>query len=155
MARYPSVQYVSLYTDGSAARKLSLNVPVSKPRAKAKVRKNKRITVYIDPVAFMGIVTAVVMLAVMTVSFFQLRQVQKEAAVMTSYVQQLRAENKALRTEFEEGFNVEEISRTAQALGMVPKSEVRHVSLQMQSQEIAQPVGAWARICTFLSGLFA
>ena len=154
MARFPSVQYVSLYTDGSAARQLNLNVPVRQPRAKAKVKKNKRITVYVDPVAFLGIVTAVVMLAVMAVSFFQLRSVQQEAAAMNTYVQELRAENKALRTEFEEGFSVEEIGRTAEALGMIPKSEAKHVTLNLQ-QETAQPAGAWARFCTFLSGLFA
>ena len=155
MARYPSVQYVSLYTDGSAARKLNLHVPVQKPRAKAKVRKNKRITLYIDPVAFLGIATAVVMLVVMAVSFFQLRGVQQEAAVMNAYVQELRAENKALRAEFREGFSVEEIGHTAQALGMVPKNEVRHVKVQVQPQQTVQPVSAWARVCTFLSGLFA
>ena len=154
MARFPSVQYVSLYTDGSAARQLNLNVPVRQPHAKAKVKKNKRITVYVDPVAFLGIVTAVVMLAVMAVSFFQLRSVQQEAAAMNTYVQELRAENKALRTEFEEGFSVEEIGRTAEALGMIPKSEAKHVTLNLQ-QETAQPAGVWARFCTFLSGLFA
>lgn len=154
MARYPSVQYVSLYTDGSAARQLHLNVPVRQPRAKAKAKNNKRITVYVDPVAFLGIVTAVVMLAVMAVSFFRLQSVQQEAAAMNAYVQELRAENKALRTEFEEGFSVEEIGRTAEALGMIPKSEAKHVTLHVQ-QDTVQPVGVWTRFCAFLSGLFA
>ena len=153
MARYPTVQYVSLYTDGSAARKLELNVPV-RNKTCAKVKKNKRITVYVDPVAILGIVTAVVMLAVMAVSVFQLWDAQQEAAVMSSYVQELRAENKALRTEFEAGYDVEQISHTAQALGMVTKDQVRHVTLQVQPQQTVQPVSLWARICAFLSGLF-
>ena len=153
MARYPSVQYVSLYTDGSAARQLELNVPTRKA-PKAKVKKNKRITVYVDPVAFLGIATAVVMLVVMAVSFFQLQGVRQEAAAMSSYVQELRAENKALRAEFEAGFNLEEVNHTAQALGMVSKDQVRHVNLQVQ-QEAQQPVGAWERMVTFLTGLFA
>ena len=153
MARYPTVQYVSLYTDGSAARKLELNVPVRKTQAKVK-KNSKRITVYVDPVAFLGIATAVVMLVVMAVSFFQLQSVQQEAAVMTSYVQQLRAENKALQAEYQEGFDLEQVSRTAQALGMVSKDQVQHVTLQVQPQEVVQP-GTWQRIVTFLSGLFA
>ena len=131
MARYPTVQYVSLYTEGSAARKLNLNIPVRKKPC-AKVKKNKRVTVYVDPVAFLGIVTAVVMLVVMAVSFIQLRGVQQETAAMSSYVQRLRAENKALRAEFEEGYDIETISHTAQALGMVTKDQVRHVALQVE-----------------------
>ena len=73
---------------------------------------------------------------------------------MSSYVQELRAENKALRAEFEAGFNLEEVNHTAQALGMVSKDQVRHVNLQVQ-QEAQQPVGAWERMVMFLTGLFA
>ena len=154
MARYPSVQYVSLYTDGSAARKLDVNPPVRKAQQRTRAKKQNKIVVCVDPVAILGVITAVVMLVVMAVSFFQLRAAQQEAAVMASYVQELRAENKALHAEFEAGYNEEQVRQTAQALGMVPESQVRHVTLQVEDPS-AIPMGTWDRFCAFLTGLFA
>ncbi|MBR5529805.1 MAG: hypothetical protein IKU57_04960 [Oscillospiraceae bacterium] len=154
MARYPSVQYVSLYTDGSAARKLEVQTPVRK-ETRAKAKKQKKIVLYVDPVAILGIATAVIMLAIMAVSFVQLRGTQQEAAAMSSYVQELRAENKALRAEFEAGYDAEQIAYTAEALGMVPMDQVEHVKLDIEPQTTQEPAGVWDRVTAFLTGLFA
>ena len=154
MAQYPSVQYVNLYTVGSVARKLEVSAPVKKvQRPKAKV--NKRTIVRVDPVACLGIVTAVVMLVVMFVSFIGLQNAQQEAATMARYVQELRVENEALWEEFEAGYNLEQVERTAKALGMVTEDQVKHVTLQLTQEDTVQSVGVWAKFCAFVSGLFA
>ena len=154
MARYPSVQYVNLYTVGSAARKIEVTAPVKKVQ-RPKAKTNKRIIVRVDPVACLGIVTAVVMLVVMFASFTALQKTQQEAATMARYVQQLRTENENLKAELEERYNLEQVERTAKALGLVPEDQVKHVTLQVAPQEEAANTGIWAKFCAFVSGLFA
>ncbi len=154
MARYPSVQYVNLYTVGSAARKIEVAAPV-KPVQRPKARRSKKIVLYVDPVAALGIVTAVVMLVVMCVSFIALQRTQQEAAAMAGYVQQLRMENESLKAELEAGCDLEQVERTAKALGMVPKEQVKHVTLQVSQPESTREAGVWAKFCALVSGLFA
>ena len=154
MARYPSVQYVNLYTVGSAARKLEVAAPAPKVR-RPKAKRSKKIILYVDPVACLGIVTAAIMLVVMCVSFIGLQKTQQEAATMARYVQELRLENENLRAEFEAGYNLEQVERTAKALGMVSQEQVKHVTLQVGQPEDTRALGIWAKFCAFVSGLFA
>ena len=154
MARYPSVQYVNLYTVGSAARKIEVTAPVKKVQ-RPKAKTNKRIIIRVDPVACLGIATAVIMMVVMFASFVALQKTQQEAASMARYVQVLRNENEALRQEFESGYNLEQVERTAKALGLVAEEEVRHVTLQVAQEEATQSTGVWTKICAFVTGLFA
>lgn len=153
MAQYTSVQYVNPYTYGSAARKLEVKAPVVQVQ-RAKAKKQKKIIVHVDPLAILGTITAVIMLIVMVVSFFQLRATQQEAAAMAQYVRELRTENDALRSEFEAGYNAEQVRYTAEALGMVPAEQVRHVTLRVE-QPAPEPVSGWDNFTAFLAGLFA
>ena len=154
MARYPSVQYVNLYTVGSAARKLEVVAPAPKVQ-RPKAKRSKKIILYVDPVACLGIVTAAIMLVVMCVSFIGLQKTQQEAATMARYVQELRLENENLRAEFEAGYNLEQVERTAKALGMVSQEQVKHVKVQVNQPNNTQSLGIWAKFCAFVSGLFA
>ena len=154
MARQPDVQYIRLYTDGSAARKLELVSPVRKAKA-PRAKKQKKIILHIDPVAIFGILTAFVMLIVMASSYYNLNQAQENAAAMESYVQELREENAALWERYEAGYDLEEVERTALALGMVPTEQVEQVSVQVTLPEAQPTPNAWERLCTFLAGLFA
>ena len=61
MARHHQIQYVSFYTAGSEARKVDWQ-PVKKQVNLPQPRRAKRKVVYVDPVANIGIVVAVVML---------------------------------------------------------------------------------------------
>lgn len=154
MARYPSVQYVNLYTVGSAARKIEVTAPVKKVQ-RPKAKTNKRIIVRVDPVACLGILTAAIMLVVMFASFMALQNTQQEAATMARYVQELRVENEKLKTELENGYNLEQVERTAKALGMVSEDQVKHVTLQVTQETAVENTGVWARFCALVSGLFA
>ena len=154
MARQPDVQYIQFYTDGSAARKVAPVAPLKTIKLH-KVKKQKRILVRIDPVATAGIIMAVVMMVLMAVGVAQLRSAQLELASMEAYVDTLREENTSLNAEFSQGYNLEDIEKTALALGMVPMDQVRHVTIQAPETEIEKEPGAWERFYIFLTGLFA
>ena len=155
MARYPDVQYIRCRTDGNAARKVEVVAPIKTirlPRAKTQV---KPAVLRIDPLAFVAIVMVIVMASLMIVGITQLQNAQKQTAAMEAYVESLERENETLRTDFEENCDLDEIERTALALGMVPADQVPHISVRVPQQRAEEQPGAWERITMFLAGLFA
>lgn len=154
MARKPDIQYIRFYTDGSAARQIAPISSVKKAEL-PRPRKQKRRIIHVDPVASLSIVVAVCMLVLMTVGIFEFRAAQREALAMEQYVQQLTLENEALTDTFEAGFDLAEVERTALALGMIPKEQAEHVTIQLSGVQVEEEVSLWERISMFLAGLFA
>ncbi len=154
MAQQTRIQYIRLYTDGSVARKLEVATPAERAKA-PRPKKRKKIIIHVDPVATLGIVTAVVMLIVMTVSMFNLYGAQQETAAMAQYVDQLREENAALWEQYRTGYDLEKVEQTAWALGMVPVEQVKHVQVQIAQPESQVEPSGWQRLQTYLTGLFA
>jgi hypothetical protein len=154
MARQPDVQYIRFYTDGSAARKATPVAPLKTIKL-PRVRKRRRITLHIDPIAIGGIVMSVVMLVLMLVGVAQLSATRQELHTMENYVQTLQQEQVSLEATYNQGYDLEAVENTALALGFVPKEQVRHVTIQVPQVQIQEAPGAWERFCTFLTGLFA
>ena len=157
MSQKPKIQYVGqFYIHGSEARQLELQE--KKKRAKSKLpleRLRKVEVVYLDPVAIFGIVTALVMLTVMILGVLQIRDDWEEYRVMSNYVSRLNSENAQMQADYRSQYDLEDIRVKAQALGMVPKSEleVRTVYVTIPQPE---PEMTWLEeIQWFLSGLFA
>ena len=157
MSQKPKIQYVGqFYIHGCEARQLELQE--KKKRAKSKLpleRLRKVEVVYLDPVAIFGIVTALVMLTVMILGVLQIRDDWEEYRVMSNYVSRLNSENAQLPADYRSQYDLEDIRVKAQALGMVPKSEleVRTVYVTIPQPE---PEMTWLEeIQWFLSGLFA
>ena len=125
-------QYVQYYTPGTAAKKLAPAIPLSTPVLPRTKTKQKRIKIYLDPVALFGTVVAVSMLISVLVGFSALRTEQKKAATMVEYVETLRIENESLRTQYEGKCDLAEIEEAALALGMVPKEEVTHTIIHLE-----------------------
>ena len=157
MSQKPKIQYVGqFYIHGSEARQLERQE--KKKRAKSKLpleRLRKVEVVYLDPVAIFGIVTALVMLTVMILGVLQIRDDWEEYRVMSNYVSRLNSENAQLQADYRSQYDLEDIRVKAQALGMVPKSEleVRTVYVTIPQPE---PEMTWLEeIQWFLSGLFA
>ena len=148
------VQYIRYSTDGSAARKPLPAFAPWQAKAALKVFTQKRVRVYVDPVAILGIAVAVCMLVMMAVGMFRLQSVRHEAAAMQSYVTELSAENKALEREYETSYDLESVRQTALALGMVPSQEVRQVFVEIPETQVQQMNFA-QKIGNFLAGLFA
>lgn len=154
MAVRTDIRYIQYYTDGSAARKIVSAAP-KKTIKLPKIKKQKRVTLYIDPVAVASIGMALMMAVLIVVGMVQLNSARQEMHTMSSYVETLRQENVQLQQNFTESYDVEQIQRTALALGLVPKEQVQHITVELPViEETAEPT-AWERFTTFLTGLFA
>ena len=157
MSQKPKIQYVGqFYIHGSEARQLELQEKKKQAKSKLPLERLRKIeVVYLDPVAIFGIVTALVMLTVMILGVLQIRDDWKEYRVMSNYVSRLNSENAELKAEYRSLYDLEDIRIKAQALGMVPKSdlEVRTVYVTIPQPE---PEMTWLEeLQWFLSGLFA
>ena len=157
MSQKPKIQYVGqFYIHGSEARQLELQEKRKQAKSKLPLERLRKIeVVYLDPVAIFGIVTALVMLTVMILGVLQIREDWKEYRVMSNYVSRLNSENAQLQADYRSQYDLEDIRVKAQALGMVPKSEleVRTVYVTIPQPE---PEMTWLEeIQWFLSGLFA
>ena len=156
MSQKPKIQYVGqFYIHGSEARQLELQ---EKKKAKSKLpleRLRKMEVIYLDPVAIFGIVTALVMLTVMILGVLQIRDDWQEYRVMSNYVSRLNSVNAEMWADYRSQYDLEDIRAKAQAMGMVPKSEleVRTVYVTIPQPE---PEMTWLEeIQWFLSGLLA
>ena len=155
MARSPDIQYIRFQTDGNAARKVEVAAPIKTlrlPRAKAQLKPK---VLRIDPLALTAILMVIVMASLMFVGVAQLNAAQQQTIAMQTHVKALESKNETLRSNFEKDCDLDEIERTAMALGMVPAERVTHISVRVPQQTIPQQPGAWERITMFLTGLFA
>ena len=156
MSQKPKIQYVGqFYIHGSEARQLELQ---EKKKAKSKLpleRLRKMEVIYLDPVAIFGIVTALVMLTVMILGVLEIRDDWEEYRVMSNYVSRLNSENAQMQADYRSQYDLEDIRVKAQAMGMVPKSEleVRTVYVTIPQPEPERKM--LEEIQWFLSGLFA
>ena len=157
MSQKPKIQYVGqFYIHGSEARQLELQEKKKQAKSNLPLERLRKIeVVYLDPVAIFGIVTALVMLTVMILGVLQIRDDWKEYRVMSNYVSRLNSENAELQADYRSQYDLEDIRVKAQALGMVPKSdlEVRTVYVTIPQPE---PEMTWLEeVQWFLSGLLA
>ena len=157
MNQKPKIQYVGqFYIHGSEARQLELQEKKKHAKSKLPLERLRKVEViYLDPVAIFGIVTALVLLAVMTVGVLQIWDDWKDYQTMSNYVSRLNSENAELKADYRSQYDLEDIRVKAEALGMVPKSqlEVRTVYVTIPQPE---PERTWLEeIQWFLSGLFA
>lgn len=155
MARRTEVQYVQFYTAGSAAYKFE---PVSVPKKKAslpKRRRVKKIRVFVDPIAVVGVCMALVMLVMMFVGLGQWNRARQQQVQMEAYVQQLQAENSRLQEQYLAGYDPQEIYEIATAMGMIPAEQAQRVQVTVSAPVEEEKPSAWDNFCMFLTGLFA
>ncbi len=125
MVRYPNVQYVHFYTDGSAARKLESVIPLKGNTLRMPAqKKSRRKVIYCDPVAILSIAVAVCLLIMMVVGVAQYFAMKEQADTMAAYVHYLEQENERLAQEYAESYNLNEVKQTALALGMIPAEQL-------------------------------
>lgn len=155
MTQRRPIEYVQFYTVGSAARKLEVEkIQLAEPVFQNAV-PIKRKKVYVDPVAICGMLVALCMLLTLFVGFFQLRNVQQDRVAMENYVIHLQHVNAERKETYRESYNLEEIEKTARALGMVPVDQVTHQTIDITVPMPEENVSVWEQVGTFLSGLFA
>ncbi len=155
MAQRTAIQYVQFYTAGSAARKIEIATP-KKPAKKPRVAKQKKIVIPIDPLALAGTITALVLLVLMVVGVFQVQSAREKNAQMAQYVETLKSENALLQSTYDNGYDLQQVEKTALALGMVPAEQAEQIPIRLDiPQESQTEESFWASVTAFLSGLFA
>ena len=156
MARKNEVQYVNFYTVGSAAYKYDPAPLPKKQEAKLpKPRRQKKIRVYVDPVAVLGVCVALVLLVMMISGVHSLSAARQQEAQMAAYVERLQAENAQLQETYERGYDLDEIYEIATAMGMVQAEQTQHIRVQVSVPEAETEPTAWENFWMFLTGLFA
>jgi len=111
--------------------------------------------IYVDPVALVGIAVAVFMLVVMILGAVQLQNDWASYEQMADYVTDLRTENARLTQTYRNGYDLEDIEMKALAMGLVPKSELKTITMTITRPEI-QPELTWdQKVVRFWNGLWA
>ena len=156
MAAKVDVQYIRFYTDGSAAKQVTPLFPEEKKAQRARARKSaRRKVIFIDPVAIFSIAVAAALFVCMAVGLASLQQARQQNEQMRTYVQQLEQQNETLKQTYAGGYDLQEIEKTALALGMVPAEDVRNDIISVQAPAEEQMPTGWERFVAFLTGLFA
>ena len=157
MSQKPKIQYVGqFYIHGSEARQLELQEKKKQVKSKLPLERLRKIeVVYLDPVAIFGIATALVMLTVMILGVLQIRDDWKEYRVMSNYVSRLNSENAELQADYRSQYDLEDIRIKAQALGMVPKSDLEVRTVYVTIPQSVPELTWLEELQWFLSGLFA
>lgn len=157
MIQKPKIQYIGqFYVHGSEARALELEEQRRQAKTKLPLAKLETIEkIYVDPVALVAIGVAVLLLAVM---IFGAVQIQEDWAVyqeMNDYVAYLRSENVRLDQAYRAGFDLEDIEMKALAMGLVPVSELKTLTVSVDLPE-APPVMTWdQKVVRFWNELWA
>ena len=155
MARKPDIQYVRYYTDGSAARQLEIYSPRKNATPTPRQRKQKGYVIYVDPLAVGGILLAAVMLVMMLVSSIQLVVARQELSNAQAYVTTLTQSNEQLRKTYDTSYDLEEVEKSALALGMIPVFQATTIHVDVEEDVVVEEPTFWDRMSAKLSELFA
>ena len=136
MAKREDIQYVRYYAYGSAAVKTQPEQRRSVRTEAQPVPAAEPIPVPFSPVAVFGAAVAVVMLVLVLVGFVQLNRQNNEIQTMELYMSSLKSENYALNKEYQAGYDLEEIRTAAEAMGLVPIEQVKHVTIHIPEPEV-------------------
>ncbi len=160
MAQKPykyNIEYIQkFYSHGSEAKVVEFK-PVYQEANKAALPKREKdpiTTLYIDPIAFCGLMVAVVMLVVMLAGIIQFHVVSEDYAIMENYLMQVREENILLQQRYSAGYELEEVASAASALGMIPIDQAQTIRLNVVMPQRESDPTAWDNLIWFLSGLF-
>lgn len=157
MNHKPKIQYVGqFYVHGSEARALELQEEKKQAKTKLPLANLQTIEkIYVDPVALAGIAVAALMLVVMILGALQLQGDWAEYQRMEDHVTALRTENAHLAHTYRAGYDLEDIEMKALAMGLVPKSELKTISVTVTSPEKV-PVLTWdQKVVRFWNELWA
>lgn len=156
------VQYVRYYTAGSAAQKVTGNVPNPARAAGQPIRpqpveqKKPKVSAHVvHPFALIGTAVAVILALCVMAGAFRFYQSGQREAAMAEYITTLKEENAALEAQYSSGYDLEEIRRTAEAMGLVPKDQVEHIRMQVKVPVPEPEPTFWETFWAELQELFA
>nr|MBQ8243970.1 hypothetical protein [Oscillospiraceae bacterium] len=138
MIQKPKIQYIGqFYVHGSEARALELEEQKKKAKTKLPLARLEKIQqIYVDPVALAGIAVAVVMLVVMVLGAVRLHQDWMAYERVADRVSVLKEDNVRLTKAYRAGYDLDDIENKALAMGMVPKSELEHITVTVTPHKV-------------------
>lgn len=157
MNQKPKIQYVGqFYVHGSEARQLQMQKEKRQAKTRLPLLRMQAIEkIYVDPVALVGIAVAVVMLVTMVLGAVQLKRDWDQYERVSAYVSELKRENARMSHAYHSSYDLEDIKSKALAMGMVPKSQLQTMTVNVTvPQQEAEPTRV-EEIKLFLEGLFA
>ena len=157
MNQKPKIQYVGqFYVHGSEARALQLQEQKRQAKTKLPIARIQKIEkVYVDPVALAGIAVAVVMLVTMVLGAIQLKRDWDQYERVSSNVSELKKENARKNHAYRLSYDLADIETKALAMGLVPKSELQTMTVNVTMPEKEPEMTKVDAIRFFLEGLFA
>ena len=157
MNQKPKIQYVGqFYVHGSEARQLQMQEQKRQAKTKLPLARIQKIEkIYVDPVALVGIAVAVVMLVTMVLGAVQIKRDWDQYEQVSSYVSELKRENARMNHAYRLSYDLEDIKTKALAMGMVPKSELETLTVNVTVPEREVELTRMDEIRLFLEGLFA
>lgn len=155
MARSNEIQYIRYYSPGSAAEKVELPKIIKQPKPKARKQKAKAPVLRIDGLAAVGIVVAAAMLLCMLLGCVQVCAINRQVQDLEVYVSKLEVQQDQLKSDYEHGYNLEEVRMAAQAMGLVPVEQVQHITVEIPEQETVLELTWWETVLASLKDLFA
>ena len=157
MAKRPEIEYIHFYTGGSAAPQVAPLIQ-DDPYYAPRIRKRKKKLIYVDPVSILALAISTVLAVCMYTGIRENSRIEAEILQMEQYVYALEEKQANLKKEYADGYDLEAVKKTAEAMGMVPADQVPQVVLQVegpvQETEAAEPT-VWEKIHIFFTGLFA
>ena len=155
MAQKAEIQYVGqFYVFGSEAPQ-----PKPKPqKAKAKRRGmhlERLQKIYIDPVAVCGMIAAVVMLSLLIVGAYHLRDTRAAYDEMKSHLTEVKRKNATLEHTYRTSYDLEQIRQQAEKIGMVDGENGERFTVFFSLPKEEKEPTAWDDFIWLLSGLFS
>lgn len=162
MAKKPDIQYISqFYVPGSEAQVIEFK-PKQQPRqqrnpkpVQPQAAPEKKIVLRLDMASVCGLVVAAAMLICLVVGACQYLAVCAEHRAMSDKIIMLQNEYVVLRQEYRAGYDMDEVVRMAEAIGMVHQDDLQPVSIRAEVPVPEAEPTWWENTCWFFEGLFA
>ena len=113
------------------------------------------ITIKFDPLAVMGTIVAMVMIVCVMIGCVQVNRVNEQIAQTEVLLSGLKAEYSILQNEYEHGYDIEEIRTAALAMGMIPRDQAEHVTVNVSLPEEIPELTWWENLVHDIQELFA
>ena len=154
MAHKPEIQYVGqFYVHGSEAKQVApkrmpqFQLPAPKP---VKIEK-----IYVDPVALVGLMVAVIMLVAMVIGACQIHSSWQEYEEVSHNLSILQREHARLEHTFNISVDLDEVAAKAEAMGLVPVDQLPAMTVRVTVPVPEPEETAWDEFVWFIQGLFA
>lgn len=153
MAQKTEIQYVGqFYVYGSEAQKVA-EAPKKKLPKLPTIHLERFQMIYIDPVALVGLVAAVAMLALLIVGSFHMRDTRAEYERMANYLSDIKRHNAVLSHTYHTSYDLDDIRTAAKKIGMVEVENAECFTVFFSVPKPEEEPGVFDEAIWFLRGL--